>query len=192
MSNDEVGTGTPEDSQASDVDAQNIDTEADAESSEDEATLVGRLRGQRDHFRKKAERLEAQLGQPQTQTKESQPAPASTSDPAGIDRLTAIELKTEGYSKEEIAEIVKYSKGAGVSVEEATNSPFVKTAISAMREQARIAEGTPSPSGRAAAIVINEKPVEALTRDEHKANYQQIRAKAIANRTGNRGNSSRV
>jgi len=193
MFNDEVGTENPQDFQGSDDGANNTDTGAGTETPVVEADMVGRLRGQRDHYRNKSERLQAQLDEGGTQPKEvTPPAPAKPSDTAGIDRLTAVELKTEGYSKEEITEIVNYSKGAGMSVEEATNSSFVKSAIEAMRETARIAAGTPNPSERTASLVVGEKDVKDMTPKEHKENYPALRAKAAANRSGNRGNSSRV
>lgn len=71
------------------------------------------------------------------------------------DRLEKLEtsftLYQQGYTQNEVRDIIDYAKGAGITVEEAKNSPFVKSAITAMRKEAESKAKTPNPTGRSVA-----------------------------------------
>ncbi len=168
----------------------------------DEA-LVGRLRGQRDHWRKKAERLETTIESALEADTPTGPAPApatptDTTAPAEVTRedfeklQSTLSLKSEGYSDDEVQEITKYAAGAGISLQEASKNEFVQAAIQAARDKAQLEAGTLPPSGRSGSISVDEKTPRDMTPQEHRSNMAKMRAQAIEARTGKVAGRSRA
>ncbi len=66
-----------------------------------------------------------------------------------------------------VAEIVDYAKGKGISLEEAKKSPVIQAYLKADADQKSI-EGS-SPDGSRSPKTKTEKPLSEMSRDEHKA-----------------------
>lgn len=81
-----------------------------------------------------------------------------------------VDLRLAGHSPEEISEIEKYAKGAGVSLTEAAQSPFVKSAVEAIRAVKKSTDNTPAPSSKIK--VFNGKPVEEIFKSGSAAEKQ--------------------
>lgn len=160
---------------------------------------VDRITQQRDELKTEVERLTEEVdklrGQTQTTATASAPAQATTPSPesSGVsrDEFARLTLKTEGFSPDEVEEVVTYARGKGVTIEEAAKSDFVQAAISKMRAEKRLQDATPAPSQNTATLAVEGKPVEQMTRDEHRANLVRLREEAVSKGTG-RGQRSRA
>lgn len=73
------------------------------------------------------------------------------------------EMRSQGYTPEDIREIEAYSKGAGLSLEDATKSPFVQAAITARRQESQSKEATLDPSTRS--VMVGDKSAKDVLSD---------------------------
>lgn len=110
---------------------------------------------------------------------QSTKAEARDAEAPGIDidkRLTEVEeraeLRFQGYSRDEISEIVAYAKMHNLSLSEAKEKPFVKKAIEGLRAEAKADETTPAPSNRA--FTVKGKTWKDMTREERKSNFERF------------------
>ena len=150
-----------------------VDTEVDVdETTENEPSIetltVQKKKAleQRDAARRELEELRKKV--PQTENK-----PAQTVDKSGDSELKA-ELNTIKFTvankdldADNVAEIVDYAKGKGISLEEAKKSPVIQAYLKADQEQKSI-DGS-SPDGVRSPKTKTEKPLSEMSRDEHKA-----------------------
>jgi len=81
-----------------------------------------------------------------------------------------VDLRLAGHSQEEISEMEKYARGAGVSLTEAAQSPFIKKAVEAIRAESRSTENTPASSNNIR--VFNGKPVDEILKSGTSAEKQ--------------------
>lgn len=98
-----------------------------------------------------------------------------------------VDLRMEGYSKDEISEIEAYANAKKLSLTEAKDSPFVQKAIEGLREEKKVEESTPSPSSRS--VTVENKTFADMSEAERKKNFTQVAQQAIQKSRG-RGNSS--
>lgn len=74
-----------------------------------------------------------------------------------------VELRMAGHSPEEVREIETYAKGKGISLTEAAQAPFVKSAIESMRA-AKKSDGVPmEPSDRS--VMVGDKSAKDIIND---------------------------
>jgi len=71
-----------------------------------------------------------------------------------------VSLRMAGHSPDEIAEIEKFAKGAGISLTEAANHPLIKKGVESLRLEKKSDEQTPSPSNKVK--IFNGKPIEEV------------------------------
>lgn len=71
-----------------------------------------------------------------------------------------VELRIAGYTAEDIKDIEVFAKGAGLNIREASEHPFVKSAIEARRTAAKVEANTPSPSH--SSPMIGDKPASQV------------------------------
>jgi len=159
--------------------------------------LVGRLRGQKEHFQTKSEKLEAENADLRKKLEsagkevKADPAPLQVA-PEVDERLTLVELGQKGYSPVEVEFIRTYAKGVGKNPNEVLEVEIVKTAIEATREKSRLESGIPSSSSRTVPLKVNDKTVDQMSRDEHKANLTRLREEATRKAGGRAGSASRI
>lgn len=63
-----------------------------------------------------------------------------------------VELRMAGYSVEEIREIDRYAKGAGISLTEAEKTPFVQSAVKSMKAEKSKQDAVLEPSPRSVTV----------------------------------------
>lgn len=99
---------------------------------------------QKEHFRDKTQKLEAQLKELQEKIPQSQIQQVNSQDPREIVRLAKA---LEGYSEEETEFIYRNAKGNDINkIIDASKDDWVKTAIEARREKINKENKVPSPS----------------------------------------------
>ncbi len=101
------------------------------EDDEEKVTLAKQLKtalAQKEHWRTKATAIK-------------EPIKTNASTPEAEDRLRKLELRTEGYSADEVEFILKTGSA---------EDPYVQAAIKAMRDKKRIEDATPGPSNGSA------------------------------------------
>lgn len=59
-----------------------------------------------------------------------------------------VELRMEGYSTEEVDDILAYARAKNISVTEAKKAPLIQKGIEAIRQERKSADETPEPSHR--------------------------------------------
>jgi hypothetical protein len=131
----------------------------------------------------RAKKAEEELKTLKAKTKEAAPqptpkseSPAPTTEP--VDEIDVVlRLRTENYTDEEIRNLRSVSKKYKVSIPELMADPIWKAGIEAARAKVKSEEATPSPSGPS--ILVDNKPVTALSDQEIKTNYSTIVQKAI-------------
>lgn len=86
----------------------------------------------------------------------------SSFDPSRLEKTIEekVSLRLSGLEPDQIAEIERYAKGAGVSLAEAAKSPFVQSALEAAQAKKKSLESTPAPSSKIK--VFNGKPVDEV------------------------------
>jgi len=77
-----------------------------------------------------------------------------------------------GFSAEETDSIFAYAKGIGKEPHTVIDDPFVKTAITAMRQTKANVNATPAPSG--STIVIEGKKWSDMSNDERRKNFDKV------------------
>lgn len=80
-------------------------------------------------------------------------------------------LRLAGHSPEEMEEIERYAKGAGISLSEAAKSPFVQKAVDGLRADKKSTENTPPPSSKIK--VFKGKPVDEIFKTGTPAEKQE-------------------
>lgn len=91
-----------------------------------------------------------------------------------------VDLRMKGHSPEIIAEIEAYAKGRGVSLTEAEKSPFIQSAVEALKAKENSLNNTPSPSSKIP--VFNGKPITEVFKTGSDAEKQaafQARMKGV-------------
>lgn len=83
-----------------------------------------------------------------------------------------VELRMEGYTTQEIAEMEKYAAGAKLSLREAKDNDFVKSAITKLRADKKADETIPEPSSRS--VTIEGKTWDTMSQQERASNYQTM------------------
>lgn len=154
---------------------ENIDTNVNDETTSENQPSIETLKvqkskalEQRDEARAKIEELEAKIADG---SKESKPTPS-------VDKSDDSELKAElntikftvankDLDADNVAEIVDYAKGKGISLDEAKKSPVIEAYLKADKEQKSL-DGA-SPDGSRSPKTKTEKPLSEMSRDEHKA-----------------------
>ena len=96
-----------------------------------------------------------------------------TSDPTQFVNRNEWLLGQQGYSIEETKKIIGYSKGLGVSVEDALKDPFIQSAVSSLREKKDSNAATPEPSSRVSTTKQAEAQFAHLAKNEQKADWRQ-------------------
>lgn len=95
-----------------------------------------------------------------------------------------VELRMDGYSKEEIA-FIERNLGDR-SIDDTLEDPFVKSGINSMREAKKSEDDTPAPSSNVPTFTPEKKKWESMTHEERAANYQKA-IQALKSK-GTRGN----
>jgi len=117
------------------------------------------------YWKSRAERAESKIEK--LKGGKSQPS-KQTAEPDG-ESDAILDLRFEGYKKNEIAKIASYAKANGITIEEAAKDEFVIAGIEKMRAANRSEDATPRPSGRVFITPTGEKkPFSAMTREERK------------------------
>ena len=128
---------------------------------EDQKYLNQKIRAER--AEKLAKELEAKL---QELSKEKGSDLPKGND-ASLNRLDEVEMKVElrmeGYSKDEISFMESYAKGLGKKLNEVTNDPMIKKAIEGSRADKKAELDTPTPSSRTA--VYKGKTINEIVTD---------------------------
>lgn len=124
-----------------DLDSQDDNNEAMAEASEDVEALKAKLAKIEDTNRKLYARLKkpAEVKKPQFN---SQP----NEDLEWKRKVDFILTKGNGLDAETIDEVIAYSKGKGISYEQALESPLMKSYLSERNSKQRVEQATPSTS----------------------------------------------
>jgi hypothetical protein len=79
-----------------------------------------------------------------------EPAPVSNDTDELKQKLTKLELRELGFKTQEEQEVVlNAAKLGGLTLEQAAENKFVKAQIEEMREESRVQNAIPSPSGKA-------------------------------------------
>lgn len=96
----------------------------------------------------------------------------TTFDPSQLERKVEekVDLRLKGYTSEQIGEIEKYAKGAGISLSEAEKSPFIQSAVEAIRAKEKSVQNTPASSSRIP--VFNGKPATEGLKSESLSDRQ--------------------
>lgn len=102
-----------------------IFTEMDSDETKELKKALATALAQKDHWRTKA-----------TATKEPEIKPNANTQEAD-ERIKKLELRTEGYSADEVEFILKTGSA---------EDPYVQAAIKAMRDKKRLEDATPGPS----------------------------------------------
>lgn len=102
----------------------------------------------------------------EVKTKESTlPKETKEFDPSELERKIEekVSLRMQGYDAEHLEEIERYAKGAGISLTEASKSPFIQKAIDGLRAEKKTEESTPAPSNKVR--LVGGKPANEVLRD---------------------------
>ena len=121
------------------------------------------------------EKLEANK-EPEPEDK-PQEKPVAPSDETSLSTRDFLKLRKEGYSDNEVLNIVEQSETLGVPVSKLIDNPLFKKAIEAGRSEAEAEQATPAPSQ--ASVKIGDKPVSEMTNDEKRKNWDKIRDQYI-------------
>lgn len=149
-----------DDEERSDVDDQ--EQKGDEETKEDAKGA--------DYWKSRATRAEQRIEKLKTTSGESKKSKPTA--PTDDEQEAALDLRFDGYSKAEIAEISTYAKAKGISIAEARKSEFVQAGIEKLRAKDRSEDATPRPSGRVFVTPAGAKKTFAeMTRDERKASF---------------------
>lgn len=136
------------------------------------------------HFKSKFEVTNQKLAEAQAELekfKTTPPAPITNDKPDEVNnRLGNLELSEtkrqfaskHGYNAEETDSIFAYAKGIGKEPQAVIDDPFVKTAITAMRQTKANVNATPSPSG--STIVVEGKKWSDMSNDERRKNFDKV------------------
>lgn len=82
-----------------------------------------------------------------------------------------VDLRLAGYTPEQISEIEKYARGAGInSLVEASKAPFIQGAVEAERAAKKSLDSNPAPSARIK--TFNGKPVDEIFKSGSPAEKQ--------------------
>lgn len=128
------------------------------------------------------ERLK-KLEEENKELKEKNGASAPSVDAKFID--DKVDLRLEGYSHDEINEISVIAKAKNISLKEAKDLPFVKSAIAGMRAETKSKDNTPSPSNRGAPVYQGKSYAEVITDEKLSNEDKQAALNAVyASRRG--------
>lgn len=100
-------------------------------------------------------------------------AAASSESPktSDFDIEEIVNLRTDGYSREEVEYMKQVARGAKRPLSEITNDPFVQAGILGLREKSKTNDVTPAPSSRPNPVVVGQKPWSEMTEQERKAGF---------------------
>lgn len=115
---------------------------------------------------KKAEEETKQL----REKPKSDEAPKATQD-SGLPVRTVLELRKDGYSDAEILELEDESKKLNVPVSTLLSNDLFKKGLEAKRREAKIAQGTPTPSSRSGFFSEKGKSFSEMSADERRATF---------------------
>jgi hypothetical protein len=132
---------------------------------------------QKKHWRDKA--VDPETGKPykdlfKAQPHTNPPAAATLEAEGRIKKLELAEEKRQfGYlnnlAPEETDHVFAYAQGNGIKPSDALARPFIKTAIEAMRQEAKIGNATPGPSSKAP--MVEGKSFSEMKDDDKRANF---------------------
>lgn len=74
-----------------------------------------------------------------------------------------VELRMDGHSPDEVREIEAYAKGRGISLTEAAKSPFVRSALEAIRAEKTSKSVPMEPSNRS--VMVGDKSASDVIND---------------------------
>jgi len=136
------------------------------------------------HFKSKFEVTNQKLAEAEAELAKFKTQPTPPNNPEKPDeinnRLGNLELSESkryfasrnGYSAEETDSIFAYAKGIGKEPQAVLDDPFVKTAITALRQTKANVNATPAPSG--STIVVEGKNWASMSKDERKQNFDKV------------------
>lgn len=81
-----------------------------------------------------------------------------------------VALRLAGHTPEEMEEIERYARGAGISLTEAAKSPFIMKAVDGLRAERKSVDSTPAPSSKIR--TFQGKPVDEIIRSGTDAEKQ--------------------
>lgn len=125
---------------------------AEVESIETLKTKLSEIEKQKNELHGRATRAESELKQFK-QKPEDKPEPVSSTLDDIEDR---VELRQQGYSREEVQKISSYAKANKMSLLEAAKDDFVQGGIEKARAKTRSTEATPSAKKQSAALSLEE------------------------------------
>jgi len=135
------------------------------------------------HFKSKFEVTSQKLAETEAELAKfkTQPPPKNEGQPDEINnRLGNLEFSEAkrqfasqyGYTAEETDKLFAYAKGIGKEPHTIIDDPFVKTAITVLRQSKANADATPAPSG--STIVVEGKKWSEMSNDERKKNFGKV------------------
>ena len=131
---------------------------------------------QKNHWRDKAKKLEErqpQKQEPQPVAKIEEPnISPSREDPDWRPKIDFVTGKGRDLDAEEVTEVVNYAKGAGISYDDALETPMFKAYLKERQAQKRVENATPSASKKSA--MVNGKNFHTMSSAEKQANFQQF------------------
>lgn len=107
--------------------------------------------------------------------------PLETPKQTGLSIDEKVDLRLEGYSKDDIVAIERAM--AGRSLADTLSDPYVKAALDGVRSTRTAEASTPEPSSTIPTFTTEKKTWAQMSPAERKANYQQ----AIASVQGRKG-----
>ena len=97
---------------------------------------------------------------------------------ANFDIEEIVDLRTSGYSKQEIDYMKAMARGRGQkSLSELAADPFVVAGINGLRAKAQTTAATPTSSSRPAMVTPSGKTFKEMSSDERKASFSQMTEK---------------
>jgi hypothetical protein len=150
------------------------DTEDGEQTPESKEPDVKTLIAQKTHWREKAKKLEEEKKELLAKIPAEKPAEPKV-ETVGTDdewkRRIEFTVTHKEFDSEDIGKLLTLSKGLGVDLEKAKDDPMFQSYYKAKQEVAASKETT--PTGRSPKVQP-EKPIESMTREEHRAYYEKM------------------
>jgi len=149
-----------------------LEPEAPTEPAPVKSENTATLQAQKEHWRAKAEKLEAENAALKAQPKPVETPPSSNS--VGLDDIFSL----EGYSKPEKELIVRESKAKNITISKAVEDESIKLALEGLKAKlAREAAALP-PSGPSGSVTnASFEAIGKMSREEHMKLEKEVLAK---------------
>ena len=134
---------------------------------------------QKEHFKAKFEEAQARIAELENKKVDNSVSETKDKVSQGTDPLEMADLVSSlmEYSSEERREIKAYARGKGISIQEATQSEFIKNAIAKGREKVDAENKIPGTTNRGSSQQVED--LSQIKDEDLKKNWDIVTRKAI-------------